>query len=832
MLTTDYLIIGSGAVGMAFADTLLSETEANIIIVDRYEQPGGHWNQAYPFVTLHQPSQFYGVSSKELGSGKIDKQGLNKGLFSLASGAEVCSYYQEVMQETFLPTGRVKYFPSCEYVGNHEFKSLLTNEKHQVGVRKKLVDCTFLKTSIPATHTPSFSFAEGVNMIPLNELPKVATTAKEYCVIGGGKTGIDACLWLLENQVDADCITWIVSRDGWLIDRQNTQPTEAFFEYTFGAVANQTEAIVKAKNIPDLFKNLEEKGVLVRLDKTVIPKMFHGATVSSAEIETLRRIQNVVRMGRVQRIEKDNIVLDQGRIPIKADCVHVDCSASAIKNVEAKPIFEKGKITPQTVRSYQPIFSAATIAFVEAHYTDDTIKNSICQVVPLPDKDTSWIHMMLAQMTNQFVWGQHKKLKTWLNQNRLNGFGNLIARLDKNDIAKMEVLSRIRKNSMPAMMKLQYFVTQLEAEEQAKIATPQFQVDQKVFFRNGLVEIPKEALEIADGDILVKIEKFAYTANNITYAAVGDQIGYWKFFSAAGKCPDGWGVIPVWGFAEVVQTKVDEISVGEKLFGYFPPAKFLKLKPGKIATERFFDTSPHRLALPAGYNLYRRVENEPNYNPAFDRELMLLFPLHLTSFFLWDALKEEAWHGAEQIVILSASSKTSTGLGYALKADTDAPEVIGVTSSHNLAHVENLALYDQCLTYEQATSIDATVPTVIVDMSGNTKVLEALHLHLKDQMKFTQNVGITHWASAKPRPGIIAERSKFFFAPGRIQKRMKEWGPREFHEKTSGFITQTAIKTKAWLQYKELNSLQELAAIHPLVCSGKIPSNQGIIVTI
>ena len=140
-LKTDYLIVGSGAVGMAFADTILHETDANIIIVDRFQKPGGHWNVAYPFVTLHQPSQFYGVSSKELSKGRKDEVGLNKGLNELASGAEVSAYFDEVMKHTFLPSGRVQYFPMCDYTGDGNFHSVLTGEKYHV-TTKKIVDCT------------------------------------------------------------------------------------------------------------------------------------------------------------------------------------------------------------------------------------------------------------------------------------------------------------------------------------------------------------------------------------------------------------------------------------------------------------------------------------------------------------------------------------------------------------------------------------------------------------------------------------------------------------------------------------------------------------------
>ncbi len=832
MLETDYLIIGSGAVGMAFVDTLLSETDANITIIDRYAKPGGHWNIAYPFVTLHQPSQFYGVSSKELSNGQKDETGTNKGLYSLAKGTEINAYYEDVMQNTFLSSGRVKYFPSCDYKGNGAFESLITGEKYNIKVKKKLVDTTILATSVPATHTPNFSIDKGVQFIPLNDLSKITNTPEGFIVIGGGKTGIDACLWLLKNQINPDNITWIVSRDAWLLDRQNTQPAPEFFNSSIGSMANQLEAISKAKSIPNLFENLEKDGVILRLDKKVTPKMFHGATVSKLELVELRKIKNVVRLGRVKQIEDSRIILEEGIIPTSVNHIHVDCSATAIKEHDIRPIFQNGVITPQTVRSYQPIFSASFIAYVEANYADDKTKNEICQVVMIPNHDTDWIRMVSSQLVNQFNWSKDKKLRDWLRTNRLNGFGHLVQNVDKKDMEKMAILKRLRNSSMPAALKLQHFITELDAPKQVAIENPQFQVSQGVFVKNRLVETPPSALEIKDGDVLVKIEKFAYTANNITYAVAGDMIGYWQFFPPLGENTNGWGVIPVWGFATVVASKTDDIPVGDRLFGYFPPAKHLKMTPTRCNEKRFVDGSAHRSQLPTGYNMYRRVNNEKNYNQEYDQERMLLFPLHLTSFCLWDALKDKDWYGAKQILILSASSKTSTGLGYALKRDKDAPTVIGVTSRKNIEIVKGLNIYDQCLTYEEATTIDASIPTVIVDMFGNAKVLAALHIHLGDQMKFTSNVGITHWANTKPQEGIISDRSKFFFAPSHIQKRLKDWGPEGFDQKTSAFLVETAAKTKKWLKFKQLNGLHQLAQIHPMVCVGALPPDEGLIIMV
>jgi hypothetical protein len=461
MLETDYLIAGSGAVGMAFADTMLSDSDAQMILVDRHAAPGGHWNDAYPFVTLHQPSSFYGVNSLELSKGLKDEHGMNKGLGDLASGAEVLAYFDQVMRHRFLPSGRVQYFPMCEYLGNKHFRSVLTGNTFEVNVRRKVVDATYLKTTVPSTHTPSFTVAEGMRFMSLNKLPTVADASDGFVVIGGGKTGIDACLWLLNQGVEPDHIRWIMPRDAWLIDRRNTQSSPEFFDAAMGAQAAQFEAINQAESIDDLFNRLEAAGVLQRIDRSVRPAMFHGATVSQAELAALRTITHVIRLGRVQRIERDQIVLQQGAVPTSPNTVHVDCSASAISNLATKPIFEPGLITPQTVRSYQPVFSAALIAHVEATRDSDDEKNKICGVVPLPNHDTDWLRMMIPYMVNQYQWSRDPELRQWLLSARLDGFSAMARQAAQADPQKAEIMGRIRAAAMPAVMKLQKFVGEL-----------------------------------------------------------------------------------------------------------------------------------------------------------------------------------------------------------------------------------------------------------------------------------------------------------------------------------------------------------------------------------
>lgn len=461
-LNTDYLVVGSGAMGMAFVDTLLSETDANIIIIDMHHKPGGHWNKAYPFVTLHQPSNFYGVSSAELSKGYKDEVGLNKGLNELASGAEVSAYFDNVMNHTFLTSGRVSYYPMCEYLGDNEFRSMTSGQKFEVAVNKRTVDATYLKTSVPSTHTPNFSIDNDVNFIPLNDLTTIKTPHSQYVIIGGGKTGIDACIWLLDNQVAPDKIMWIMPRDAWLMDRRNTQSTEEFFFDSIEAQAAQMEAMANASDIDNLFERLENAGVLIRIDKDVKPEMYHGATISELELEQLRRIKNVVRQGRVTHITKNNIVLEKGEQKTPENTLFIDCSASAIREFKPLPVFDGNVITLQMIRIIQPVFSAALIAHIEAEYYNDEQKNALSQIVPAPNKANDWLTVTAANMRNQYIWSQDKSLQKWIYFNRLDVFSKMLSHVSKEDSAKQAVLKRLRSNIPAGMANLTRLISTLK----------------------------------------------------------------------------------------------------------------------------------------------------------------------------------------------------------------------------------------------------------------------------------------------------------------------------------------------------------------------------------
>jgi len=455
----DYLIVGSGAAGMAFADTLLAESSAHIVMVDRHHGPGGHWNDAYPFVRLHQPSAYYGVNSKKLGHDARDQTGLNAGMYERATGSEIVSYYEQLMRE-FVASGRVQYFPMCDYIGSdpvksHSFKSLMTGEVRQVNVRKKLVDTTYFNTAVPSTHPPRYTIASGVKCVPLNELSRVKQPHSGYVVVGSGKTGIDACLWLLENNVAPQAITWIMPRDAWYLNRAHVQPGEDFFAQSFGSFTEQMEAIAQSGTVDELFVRLEATRQLLRLDDNVQPGMFHGAIMSDGEMSALKRITHIVRMGRILRIEKDQIVLEKGSVPSDADRLYVDCSASAVERRPAIPVFDGNRITAQMVRTFQPTFSAALIAYLEVHLDDEVEKNQLCHPIPMPGEPIHWLTMMAVNMANQQKWSKNKDIRNWVAQSRLDGFSALARAVKPDDLEKVSILQRYAASAGSAAANLQ-----------------------------------------------------------------------------------------------------------------------------------------------------------------------------------------------------------------------------------------------------------------------------------------------------------------------------------------------------------------------------------------
>jgi hypothetical protein len=450
-LETDYLVVGAGACGMAFVDALISDSDADVVMVDRRHAPGGHWNDAYPFVRLHQPAAYYGVNSLPLGSETIDRAGPNKGFYAQAGAPEIRAYYERVMNERLLPSGRVRYFPMCEYAGNRRFVSRVSGQEYEVKVRRKEVDGRYLEPSVPATYPPPFEVSPGVRCVPPTELTRVAERADAYVVIGAGKTSADACGWLLASGVPPESIRWIKPREVAYLNRAYAQGGDLVGSLYEG-FSLQLEAAAQASSIDDLFARLSAAGQLLRVDESVTPTMYTGATISVAEVEALRSIPSVVRRGRVRRIERDQIVLDDGVIPTSPRNLHVHCAARGLTVAPGIPIFTSERITLQPVRAGLIPFNAALVGYIEATGRDLSVQNGLCPANPLPNVPADWARGMLISMNAERSLGEQADISGWLERARLNISRGLQARRD--DPQVQQARKRLKANVVPGLQNL------------------------------------------------------------------------------------------------------------------------------------------------------------------------------------------------------------------------------------------------------------------------------------------------------------------------------------------------------------------------------------------
>ncbi|NRA09709.1 MAG: NAD(P)/FAD-dependent oxidoreductase [Myxococcales bacterium] len=403
-LECDYLVVGAGAMGMAFADELMKQNPGDrLILVDRHAKPGGHWNDAYSFVWLHQPAAFYGVNSEKLGPGGS----------ALASGTEVLAYYERVLAK-LLETGRLQHFPMCESRADGAFASLVEADlEYQVTVRKKTVDATYMNVQVPSIRVPQYRVSPEINLVPPNDLPRVRKPRSGYVIIGAGKTGMDAALFLLDQGVDPDHITWIISNDAWLLDRAQIQPGRMADQ----GLGGQLKHFARCHSLDELFTSLESDAQILRLDSAIWPSKYRCATVSLHELEQLRGITDVVRMGRVQRIDATTIVLDEGSVPTDPGKLHVDCTADGLASRPVRPVFDGDTLTLQSLFMCQQVFSAAVIAYVETRYDDEVRKNQLCEVVPHPEFSRDFVRAIHISMMNIEQWaGAFGK---WLRGSRL-----------------------------------------------------------------------------------------------------------------------------------------------------------------------------------------------------------------------------------------------------------------------------------------------------------------------------------------------------------------------------------------------------------------------------
>jgi hypothetical protein len=417
VLEADYLVVGAGASGMAFTDALTSHADVDVVMVDRRHGVGGHWLDAYPFVRLHQASAFYGVASTLLGGGRIQQDGPEAGLHERATAPEICAYYARVLREGMLGSGHVSFYPSCDYVGDGQFVSRLSGQRYEVRVRRRVVDARYLAPQIPAVTPAPFGIADGVHVVAVNDLVKLDTAPSEYVIVGSGKTATDACIWLLGNGVDPNAICWVRPREPWMLNRAVVQPDPAVF---IGMAADTLQAAVEAASADDMFCRLEDAGVMLRIDRSMTPSMAKTPTLAQWELDRLRTIEHVVRLGHLQRVEPTRLVLDQGEATIANDAVIVHCAASGLQYRPLVPIWGEEAITLQPIRSGFPCFGAALAGYVEATIDGDEEKNRLCPPSPLPNTPADWARMQVLGGQSAMSFASHPDIKAWADRVALN----------------------------------------------------------------------------------------------------------------------------------------------------------------------------------------------------------------------------------------------------------------------------------------------------------------------------------------------------------------------------------------------------------------------------
>ncbi|KAL1801720.1 hypothetical protein ACET3X_002062 [Alternaria dauci] len=419
-ISPDYLVVGAGAGAMAFVDTLIvSNPKATVAMVDKYAQPGGHWNVAYPFVTLHQPSSVYGVNSRKLGDNKPDQIGLNKGFFELATGPEIVGYYARVMNSTLLPSGRVSYYPLHNYTREGEFESIATGKHYQVGPKTRIVDATYSMVRVPSMNPPKYEVSDQVKLITPNALVSLDRPYGGYTLVGAGKTATDACVWLLSQNIDPKKISWIMPRDSWFIERGTLQPTQTT-PNPEQMLKDKADALMGATTSQEYFLRMESYGFMHRIDKNVTPTRMKAAIISKPELETIQRVKNIIRKGRVTRIDADKVTLAQGTYTPAPDTLYIDCSATGYPDIPPVPIWNGRQITIQVVKLVQPTFGAALIGHIEATYDSDEKKNDICKPLHSVCNAESWSVVVLESMRNRLKWIEEPKVAAWIEQSRLD----------------------------------------------------------------------------------------------------------------------------------------------------------------------------------------------------------------------------------------------------------------------------------------------------------------------------------------------------------------------------------------------------------------------------
>jgi Protein of unknown function (DUF2855) len=332
-----------------------------------------------------------------------------------------------------------------------------------------------------------------------------------------------------------------------------------------------------------------------------------------------------------------------------------------------------------------------------------------------------------------------------------------------------------------------------------------------------------DAAQLPKGALLIKVDRFAFTANNITYAVLGDELKYWELFPA----PDGFGYIPVWGFGEVIASQHPGIAIGERLFGYLPMATHLMIEAADVSKRGLRDAAAHRQNVAPVYNAYARVSGDRAFTGRQGDYQALLRPLFMLSFLVDDYLAEQDFFGAQRVMLSSASSKTAFGLAHLLHTQRKGIKVIGLTSASNVAFVKSLDCYDEIVTYDNVTSLPSDGPVAFVDMAGNSALRASLHRHFGAQMKYSGRIGFTHRSTSPDESELPGAKPMAFFAPDQIRKRAREWGPggidKRFGAAWSGF----APMLENCLEIVEGRGQATVRQVYLDTLAGRIPPDQG-----
>jgi hypothetical protein len=449
LVEADYLVVGAGAAGMAFVDALIDHADVTVALVDRRHGPGGHWLDAYPFVRLHQASAFYGVASTLLGGGRVQRDGPEAGLHERATAPEICAYYERVLRERMLASGRVSFHPGCDYLGGNVFESRLSGRRYEVRGTPRVVDAHYLAPEIPARTPAPFGVMDGVHVLPVNDLVHLEAAPSQYVVVGSGKTATDACIWLLGQGVEPGAICWVRSRDPWMLNRAVVQPDPAVF---IGMAADTMEAAVEAASPDDLFLRLEDAGVMLRIDRSVTPTMAKTPTLAQWELDQLRTIQDVVRLGHVRHVEPGRVVLDEGVVATARDAVVVHCAASGLQYPPLVPVWGRQAITLQPIRAGFPCFGAALTGFVEATVADDEEKNRLCPPSPLPDTPRGWARMQVLGARAATSFTSDPAVKAWADRVPLNPARIPPDTADSDELTS--AMQRFRKHAAPGAARM------------------------------------------------------------------------------------------------------------------------------------------------------------------------------------------------------------------------------------------------------------------------------------------------------------------------------------------------------------------------------------------